>query len=250
VGLGVFGGLGMLFQVDGLAYTSASTSAFLTQCHCLFVPILAALLVRRWPSMTLLFASLLVLVGVAILAELDWAAFRLRRGEAQTLVGALFFSGQILLLDRPAFARNRSENITLVMFITMGLSGLPLALVHMNHPGEVLALFGAPSTLFFMLVLVLLCTVLAFWMMNRWQPFIPASEAALIYAAEPLFATLFALFLPELLSALIRLPYPNEAFTHALLAGGAFILAANFIIQRTPSLPPREVVVYPTVETD
>ena len=36
--LGIFAGTGMLFQVDGLAYTSASASTFLTQCCCLLLP--------------------------------------------------------------------------------------------------------------------------------------------------------------------------------------------------------------------
>src|SRR5262245_34072203 len=39
LGLGIFGGGGILLQVDGLAHTSASTSAFLTQCYCLFIPL-------------------------------------------------------------------------------------------------------------------------------------------------------------------------------------------------------------------
>src|SRR5688572_3122512 len=42
-GLGVFGGVGTLFQMDGLAYTDASTSAFLTQCYCLTIPLFLAI---------------------------------------------------------------------------------------------------------------------------------------------------------------------------------------------------------------
>lgn len=39
LGLGVFGGLGMLLQVDGLSHTEASTSAFLTQGTVVFIPL-------------------------------------------------------------------------------------------------------------------------------------------------------------------------------------------------------------------
>src|SRR6266545_2397473 len=49
-GLGLFGGAGILLQVDGLTYTAASTSAFLTQCYCLLIPIWVALRQRRWPA--------------------------------------------------------------------------------------------------------------------------------------------------------------------------------------------------------
>src|SRR6266850_7354891 len=39
IGLGIFAGGGILLQVDGMAYTSASTSAFLTQCYCVIIPL-------------------------------------------------------------------------------------------------------------------------------------------------------------------------------------------------------------------
>src|SRR5258708_1175918 len=37
--LAFFGGAGILFQMDGLAYTAASTSAFLTQGYTVFIPL-------------------------------------------------------------------------------------------------------------------------------------------------------------------------------------------------------------------
>src|SRR2546428_285283 len=37
--LGLFGGVGILLQIDGMVYTSASSSAFLTQCYCLWIPV-------------------------------------------------------------------------------------------------------------------------------------------------------------------------------------------------------------------
>src|SRR6266700_3164083 len=36
-GLGLFAGVGLIFQMDGLAYTSASTSGFLSQFYCLLI---------------------------------------------------------------------------------------------------------------------------------------------------------------------------------------------------------------------
>ena len=84
LGLGFFAGLGMLFQMDGLAYTSASSSAFLTQSYCLLLPIIVALRDRRRPSPLILFCSVLVIAGVAILAGVSWNKVRLGRGELET----------------------------------------------------------------------------------------------------------------------------------------------------------------------
>jgi hypothetical protein len=82
-----------------------------------------------------------------------------------------------------------------------------------------------------MVVLIFLCTMIAFVLMNHWQPYLPAPEAAVIYAAEPVFASLFALFLPAWLSKLIGLSYANEQLTLSLLVGGGLITFANVLIQ-------------------
>src|SRR5262245_30844430 len=50
LGLGLFASARLIFQMDGLAYTSASTSAFLTQFYCLLIPLAVAWRARRWPS--------------------------------------------------------------------------------------------------------------------------------------------------------------------------------------------------------
>ena len=71
-------------------------------------------------------------------------------------------------------------------------------------------------------------------MMNRWQPHVDATTAGIIYCAEPLFATLFALCLPALLAALLGVAYANEAMTPHLIFGGALITLANLLIARDP----------------
>src|SRR4030095_16741182 len=50
IGLALFAALGMLFQADGLAYTAASTSAFLTQLYCVIIPLILAARHRSLPS--------------------------------------------------------------------------------------------------------------------------------------------------------------------------------------------------------
>src|SRR5665213_3190410 len=50
LGLGVFGGIGIVLQMDVVLYTPASTPAFLTQCYCIFIPVFVACHRRAWPS--------------------------------------------------------------------------------------------------------------------------------------------------------------------------------------------------------
>lgn len=231
IGLGVFGGAGILLQMDGLAYTSASTSAFLTQCYCLFLPVVVAARDRKWPSTRIAAASFMVIVGVATLAKVDWQSLKLGRGEWETLLGAFIFTGQILWLERPLFAANRVRHFTLVMFGATALIALPVALVTTQKATDWWIAYSLPASLGFTAVLVVFCTLGAYSLMNYWQPKIPATEAGVIYCAEPVFASLFALFLPAWFSGLAGVNYPNETITWSLAIGGGLITAANFLVQ-------------------
>ena len=239
VGLGVCAGLGMILQVDGLAYTSASTSAFLTQCCCLLLPWAAALRDGKWPSFLMIACSILATIGVAVLTGVDWQGIRWGRGEAETLLSSLIFTGQILWLERPVFAGNRVSHFTLVMFSVMALISLPIGLATMNRLADWQVAYQSAPVLGLTAVLVVFCTMIAFGLMNRWQPVLPAPEAGLLYAAEPVFASLFSLFLPAWLTVVCGVSYLNERVTWNLLVGGAFITLSNVLIQwgATRSVP-------------
>jgi drug/metabolite transporter (DMT)-like permease len=230
LGLGFFGGIGMLFQMDGVMHTSASTSAFLTQCYCIFIPIWVVFRGRVRLGGLLLMSCSMVLAGVAILADIDWAKLRPGRGEVETVVSSLFFTGQILWLQRAPFAANRTMVVTLIMFVVVAVLVLPVALITGGGPSPCLAVFGSVPALAMIGFLTLGCTVIAYGLMNAWQPHLPATQAALIYCCEPLFASVFALFLPARLSRLAHINYANELISWRLLVGGGLITAANLLV--------------------
>jgi drug/metabolite transporter (DMT)-like permease len=241
IGLGIFAGGGILLQVDGLAYTSASTSAFLTQCYCVIIPIWVAWRQRRWPAANVLLSCALVVAGVAILANVEWRDFRLGRGELETIAASVLFTGQIFWLERPRYARNNVNHFSLVMFLVMSLVCLPVALLTTQQPVDWLRAYESPATLGFLGILVLFCTCGGYLMMNHWQRRITATEAGLIYCIEPVFASLFAWFMPAWFSTWAVIDYPNETLTLSLLIGGGLITAANIIIQMPirPSASPQ-----------
>jgi drug/metabolite transporter (DMT)-like permease len=80
------------------------------------------------------------------------------------------------------------------------------------------------------LTLAVVCTVGAFSIMNKWQPKITSTEAGLIYCIEPIFASIFALFLPAIFSRWTAIDYPNEHATWSLLIGGGLITIANILV--------------------
>ncbi len=240
LGLGIFGGAGMFLQFDGLNYTAASTSAFLTNCYCVILPVIVALRCRRLPSRTVVVCSGLVLAGMAVLADLDPAALRLGRGELETLGSAAFFAGQIFWLERPAFHKNRTAHATLVMFAVIAALGVgALGVNGHGSPGrEAVAACASWPVLGCLLALTGLCTLVTFTLMNHWQRHVEATEAGLIYCAEPVWTSGFALFLPAMLAAWTAVSYPNERLTARLLLGGGLITLANVVLQlRPPSGP-------------
>lgn len=238
LGLGLFAICGMIFQTDGLQFTPASTSAFLTQFYAIMIPAWIAIRARRRPLPIVWISSTLVLAGVAVLAQLDWRDLRLGRGELETLIGSVFFMGQILWLDRPEFSQNRVLPITTVMLTVEGLAALAMVFLTTPDASALLVPWTSNAWLFFTALLTLFCTLGAFIIMNTYQPKITATEAGLLYCFEPIFASLLALFLPAWFATLGGFNYPNEVATTHLLLGGALITAANLLLQLRPP-PPR-----------
>ena len=229
--LGVFATAGMLFQNDGLQFTAASTSAFLTQFSAILIPVWLALRARRNPGWLVWACCALVLAGVAILGRLDWRDLRFGRGEAETLLSSLFFMGQILTLGRKDFAANRPEKITFVMFAFEATVFWIFALATTPSARALVVPWGSSPWLGLTLTLTVLSTMASFSLMNRWQPKISETEAGLIYCIEPIFGSLMALFLPAWFSTWAGIDYPNETATWTLLAGGGLITVANVLLQ-------------------
>jgi len=229
--LGVFSGIGMLLQMDALNFSSASTSAFLTQGYVVILPVVAALSARQAPRPKTVLCVLASATGLAILSGFDWVSLRLGRGETETLLAACSFAVQILCLDHASYRGNRARVVTTIMFACVACLLLPVSLLTMRAPSDVGILLGAPIAILLVFLLTVPCTVIAFSLMNRYQPAVSASEAGVIYGAEPLFASVLALFLPQLFAAAAGVAYANERLTLRLILGGGLVVAANVLLQ-------------------
>ena len=232
--IGLFSSAGMLFQNDGLQFTAASTSAFLTQFYAILIPVWIAVRARRNPGAVVWTCCALVLAGVAILGRFNWRALHLGRGEWETLLSSLFFMGQILTLERKEFSANRAPQITFVMFATEAVVFWVLAGATAPDLSALLIPWTSTPWLVFTGVLTVFCTYGSFSLMNAWQPKITATEAGLIYCIEPIFGSVMALFLPAIFSVWAGITYGNETATWTLLVGGGLITLANVLLQLKP----------------
>jgi drug/metabolite transporter (DMT)-like permease len=237
VTIGLFAAVAILLQNDGLRFTSASTSAFLTTFYAIMIPIWLSLRRRRSPGAVVWICCAMVLAGTAVLGHVDWHTLRLGRGECETLLCSLFFMGQILCLGDAAFARNRPVPMTLVTCAVLAVVFSVMAWIAAPSPRALLLPWTSPAWVGLTVILGIFCSLAAFLLIAIWQPKVSATEAGLIYCFEPVFAALLALFLPGLVSSWAGVSYPNEHATLSLLTGGGLITLANVWVQvRGPSV--------------
>jgi len=229
--LAFFASAGICLQMDGLAYVSASTSAFLTQLYCVLIPLWVAVSRLCFPTVKILICSVLVLCGMAILVKLNLFALRLGRGELETLASAVMFTAQILWLEHPRYAANRPQCFTTIMLLAMGLFAVPVVVVTAPGMAECFRVYRSLPACGLVAGLVLVCSLSPFLLMNRWQREVTATEAGLVYCAEPVLVSVLALFLPGWLSHWTGVEYANEQVTARLLFGGGLITAANVLLQ-------------------
>jgi drug/metabolite transporter (DMT)-like permease len=225
-GLAAFAGIGLCLQTIGLAQTDASIAAFLTQLYLPVIPFIVAVRDRRWPRPRIYGACALVLAGAALLSPGVLAHFIPGPGEGMILLSTGFLAAQIVWVERPLYATNRAGLVTFLMFAMMAAF---FALVFAAGGGSgrvVRGMFGDGALLSLLVALVLFCTVVGFFVMNRWQRWVSATEAGLIYCLEPVIASVLACFLPGWLSRWCGIGYPNETPGWHLVAGGALILIA------------------------
>jgi drug/metabolite transporter (DMT)-like permease len=230
IGLALLAGAGLYLQTLGLAQTDASISAFLTQLYTLIVPLIVAVRDKRAPSLRVIVACGLVLIGAAMLSPGLLTHFILGPGELVIIVSTFFLAGQIVWVERPAYAENRSGLVTLIMFAALAAMFVIAYLFAGGTTSSTGQLFGTPVLGVMTLALVILCTVANFFIMNAWQRCVSATEAGLIYCIEPVIAAVLSGFLPGWISRWAGVAYPNEILTWSLLAGGLLIVAATVLV--------------------
>src|SRR5207249_11453737 len=148
------------------------------------------------------------------------------------LLAAALFTGDILWLDRREFASTDKLRATIVMFATMAVVLVPVAVWSAPPNASWAHAYTTPAVLTMLAVLLGASTLVAFTVMNIWQPHIAPTHATLIYCAEPVFASLYALFLPGWLAQFGHFDFTNETLSANLWVGGGLITLANILIQR------------------
>ncbi len=180
------------FQTTGLRTTTASKAGFLTGLSVVLVPLLSALLLRQFPTLTAWLAALLAMLGLALLSLPVGQS--LSSGDGLVLGCALMFAIHILLVGRYAAHHDPLALSAVQIGVVALFGGLVGSLV------EPLPIRFSPVVWGALLFTALLATALALVLQVTAQRRTPAHRAALLLTLEPVFAALTAYLLGERLT--------------------------------------------------
>ncbi len=214
--LGVLYGIAQILQTAGLAHTPASISGFVTGLYVVFTPLLAAAILRtRIPPITWA-AVLLATIGLGVLAL---RGFSIGYGELITLASAVLYALHIVGLGAWSTAQD-AVGMTILQIIVIAV----ICTAATAHDGIVLPDRTSDwVSVVYMAVVVGALGLLA----QTWaQAHLPPTRSAIIMSMEPVFASLFAVWLG------------GEDVTTRLLLGGSMVLVAMLTVE----LAPRRVV--------
>ena len=213
--LGLLYGLAQLLQTAGLAHTAASVSGFVTGLYVVCTPLLAAAILRtRIPPVTWL-AVALATVGLGVLTL---QGLSVGYGEFITFLSAVLYALHIVGLGAWSTAAD-AVGMTILQIIVIAA----LCTVATAPDGIVLPSGAADwaSVLYMALVVGAVGLLAQTWA----QAHLPPTRSAIIMSMEPVFASLFAVWLG------------GEDLTTRLLLGGGMVLVAMLTVELAPRRP-------------
>ena len=171
----LFGGYAT--QTIGLQYTSPSTSAFLTGLYVIITPVIESVISRQLPRPPVIVGIVIATIGLYLLTGAD---VHLGRGELFTLACAVLFAWHIVYIGAYTHVLRPLQFGSMQIGMVALLSVAPAA-----HEGV-----GTLSTLAVVAVIFtgIACSAVALPLQLWGQRRIPATRAALILLAEPVFA--------------------------------------------------------------
>lgn len=188
IGAFMFGG--MAFQVVGLYTTSASNSGFITGLNVVMVPIFSAVLLKKRPDKA---SSIGIAVAFAGLFFLSGGLnFNFNEGDILTFLCAICWAFQIIFIDK----FTQTEDAAILSIIQLAFIAVASSVLWITADA------GKPVEFNWISVGILLFTAvfgsaLAFGGQTIAQKDTTPAHTALILTAEPVFAAIFALIIPN-----------------------------------------------------
>jgi len=219
-GGGILGGIlliGFITQMIGLDSITPSTSAFLTSLYVVFTALITTTMTGQSVTRSMIFGVALATFGAGFIEgppHLSWGL-----GEILTVICAFFFALHILYTQE--ITRRMSPiGVTSTSFLIVTLGSLVVALISGGSSSvEALTVVTDKGVVLPLLCLGLIGSLFALLVLNLLQRYLHPVQAAIIYALEPVWATVFALSLGM------------TTWTGWIAVGGGALLIGNLMVE-------------------
>ena len=186
--LGLLMFLGYGLQTIGLKYTSASRSGFITYFYALLTPFFQFFILKRRPfwgnlaGLFLAFAGLYLITGGIEKGEFN-------PGDLITLFSAVAYSLYIVCLNLLSSTEDSGHLTTVQLLVTSVLAVILMPFFEDPFVIPSVKLWGN------ILFLSLLGSVVAVYVMTRFQNAVSPTRAAILYSLEPVFSAVLAVWI-------------------------------------------------------
>ncbi|MCW8409806.1 DMT family transporter [Legionella sp. PATHC035] len=174
----------VIFQTIGLRYTAASTASFITGLSVILVALFESFLNKQWPSIYVVAAALIALVGVGLITLAD--GFTLNQGDVWVLLCAFCFAGYILFAGK-ASRIHQPISLTFIQAIFVCILAGVASLFTTK-----LAIPLQSNVWVAILFCSIFASIFAFLLQLQFQKYVSSTKAAIIFSLEPVFATITA----------------------------------------------------------
>lgn len=216
--VGTVNGVAIILQHEGLKYTTAYNSAFLTSVYVIFIPILEYFVWKKKISFKIVISTLMVLTGVYYLSFTDLSTINI--GDIITLLGGVTYAFQVFLIGYYVKPENMHGLITMQFLIGSIISasyfGVQVTTGIIDFDPAVLLI---PVVFWNLLALSTFGTLIPHTLQFYVQTKIPPTIAGIAYTSEPVFATILGMII------LHEMPANIQFFGIALILTG--IITAN-----------------------
>ena len=232
----ILGGIllvGFITQMIGLDSITPSTSAFLTSLYVVFTALITTTLTGQKVTRTMILGVALATFGAGFIEgppHLSWGA-----GEVLTVFCAFFFALHILYTQK--ITEEMSPiGVTSTSFLIVVIGSLVVAILTAGtSTTDALSVVTNNGVILPLLCLGLIGSLFALLLLNLLQRFLHPVQAAIIYALEPVWATIFALGLGM------------TSWTAWIAVGGGALLIGNLMVElreNPTEQVPKSVVIF------
>lgn len=226
--LGLATAFAYLVQTWGLKYTTPARNAFLTATYCVMCPFMYWLLFRLKPTRYNVLAAITCITGVGMISLLGGnggTGENLLLGDGLTLISGVFYSLQIIFIDKFQKEGVDPMSLLVVEFLSVGVVlGIAWAIFELPVSGLQAIVNIQPKQWISIGYLTLVCTLFAQFAQIVGQRFANPNQSAIILSLEAVFGAMFSVI------------FGTEKLTVFLVIG--FILTFSSILINEYKLDP------------